>query len=804
MKKLSPFVLLFLSLSFYAQNEIKEIKKSGAFTGKIIDSKTKKPLLYVNVICKDNKNVIFSGGITDEKGNFLIKNIPLKTFFVNIQFIGYKTIERSISLSENQPKIDLSTIYLEEESKNLEEVIVSSETSTIVQKIDRKVIHVGKDLASAGTNSLQLLENIPSVQVDFSAGTINLKGNNNVRVLIDGKPSNLSPAKLLKQIPAASIKSVELITNPSAKYNPEGMSGIINFILKKNTTIGFNGAINIGAEHSTNTRPTASLDLNYRKGKVNIYTNYSFDIGKFETFASFNRSDKDLTQDINYLDNSTSNYIKAGIDFYINKKNTISFYTSQSISDTDFSVDTEVIDNSNLAFNTFNLSQFDTNEQAYNIDYKLDLDDKGQNIELEVHYTKTTDPENDFLNETVNPSSKIYNYTNIVTNNSDTYLVNLDYTKPISGGKLELGLEARIQNTYNNIITNQEIETLGSLIATPKGNSTLNYDRKIYSGYGNYTKEFKKITFQGGLRLEHFTVDGLFSNTAQAAMPPYNDEFLTLYPSAYFTYYASDKNEFQIGYSKRVDRPGIDQITPIQEWTSPLTISVGNSTLQPQFTNSFEINYTRNIKKGYLSFGTFYRNTNDKIGRIINIDPTNENRQILSYENYENADSYGFEFSSSFKPTNWWSFRPSANLYIQDSQGLINNKHESIKNTLFSARISNSFKATKKLSFQLSSFYRGKSEGVQFKTKPYFLVNAAAQLSILKGNGAISLRGTDIFDGYLLDFSATNPFPQTGKFSLEYSSVYLGFSYDFGSGKNRARDRKDREDNETQGSGGVL
>ena len=804
MKKLVPLVLIFLSLSFYAKNKKKVIKNIGVFTGKVIDSKTKKGLPYVNIICKDDKNKIFSGGITDAKGVFIIEQLPLKTIFIEIQFIGYKTIKRNILLSESQTKIDLSTIHLEEESNTLDEVILQSETSTIVQKIDRKIVHVGKDLASAGTNSLQLLENIPSVQVDFSTGTINLRGNTNVRILIDGKPSNLSPSKLLKQIPAASIKSVELITSPSAKYTPEGMSGIINFILKKNTTIGFNGSINIGSEHSINTRPAASLDLNYRKGKVNVYTNYSFDIGKFETFSFFDRSDKDLTQDINYLDNTTSHYLKAGIDFYINKKNTVSFYTSQNIADTDFSVDTEVLENNNSAFNSTNLSQFDIKEQSYNIDYKLDIDKKGQNIEFEINYTKTTIPENDFIKETVNPSSKIYNYTNIITNNSDTFLANLDYTKPISGGKLELGLEARIQNTFNNIITNQEIETVGSLIATPKGNSTFSYDREIYSGYLNYTKKFKKLAFQGGLRLEHFTVDGLFSNTAQTTIEPYKDAFLTLYPSAYFTYYVSDKNEFQIGYSRRVDRPGIEQITPIQEWTSPLTTSVGNSTLQPQFTNSFEINYTRNIKKGYLSFGTFYRSTNDKIGRIINIDPTNENRQILSYENYENADSYGFEFSSSFKLTNWWTFRPSTNLYIQDSQGLINNKQESIKNILFRARISNSFKATKKLSFQLSSSYRGKSEGVQFKTKPYFLVNAAAHLSILKGNGTISLRGTDIFDRYKLDFSATNPFVQTGEFTLEYSSVYLGFSYDFGGGKNRARNRKHRENNETQGSGGVL
>ena len=804
MKKSIALFLVFLSLPFFSQSKKKVIKNIGIINGKIVDSKTRTPLSYINITCKNKSKIIITGGITDNQGDFLIEKLPLDSIFIDVQFIGYKTIKKLIVLSENQQKFDVSTLFLEEDINTLDEVVIQSETSTIVQKIDRRVINVGKDLASSGANSLQLLENIPSVQVDFSSQTISLRGNSNVRVLIDGKPSNLSPSKLLKQIPSSLVKSVELITNPSAKYNPEGMSGIINIILKKNTTIGFNGSVNIGTEHSINNRPTGSLNFNYRSGSVNIYANYGLDFGKFETVAFFDRTDIDLYQNIDYLDNSTSNYLKTGIDIYINKKNTLSFYTSQSSTDTDFSINTKVVENNILVFNAPNLSQFNTKEQAYNIYYTSDIDEKGQNIEFEVNFTNTTNPQNDFNKEVVDQNSKVYNYNNTITNNSDTFLGNLDYTKPISAGKLELGIAARIQNTFNNIITDQEVEISNNPTTTAKGNSTFNYDRSIYSGYINYTKKIKKTAFQGGIRLEHFTVNGLFSNTQQTAIEPYFDKLLNIYPSAYFTYYASDKNEFQIGYSRRVDRPGIEQVTPIQEWTSPLSVSIGNRTLQPQFTNSFEVNYTKNIKKGYLSFGLFYRRTSDKIGRIIIKGAANDNRQVFSYSNYDTADSYGVEFSSSFKMTKWWHFRPSSNLYIQDSQGLINNKNESIKNTMFRINLRNSFKASKKLSFQLSSIYRGKNENVQFKIKPYFLVNAAAQFTVLKGNGAITIRGTDIFDGYKLDFSATNPFSQIGQYTLEYSSIYLGFSYDFGDGTNITRNRKNRKNNETRGSGGVL
>lgn len=700
----------------------------------------------------------------------------------------------------NDKKIEIAPIYIEDEITELGGVIIEAERSIVIQKIDRKIINISKDLASAGTNSLQMLENIPSIEVNHQSGTVSLRGNENVRVLIDGKPSNLSTAQVLKQLPSSSVKSVELITNPSAKYNPEGMSGIINIILKKNTTIGFNGAISLGAEQSINKRPTGSLNYNYRTGKVNFYGNYGVDAGKFETFATFNREDKNLSQKIDYLDHSTSHYIKNGVNFYMNSKNTLSFYTTHNYIGTDFFVNTITKENGNNTLNTENLSIYDINEQVYNLNYKLDLDDKGHSLEFEINHSESSSPQSDLMTETIRPESKIYNYSNTITNDNRSLLLNIDYTKPLKNGTLELGIEARNQKYFNHIVTDQEVETGNTPSTSARGNSTFNYDRKMYSAYINFNTEYKKIGIQTGLRFEHFTVDGHFLNTVQSETELYTDAIFSIYPSAFLTYQISENDEIQFGYSRRVDRPGINQVKPIQEWTSALTISVGNRELTPQFTNSFEVNYT----KGNVTIGGFYRKTTDKIGRIINKDPLHNDRQILSYENYDTSDSYGIEISGSYKPKKWWTLRPSSSLYIQESIGFINNQRESIRNALFRARISNRFNASKKLSFQLSGSYKGKSENVQFKVNPYFLVNASARWSVLKGKGAINLRGTDIFDNFKQAISSSNPFPQTGSFTLEYSSIYLGFSYNFGGGKKKDRDRKYREDNETRGSGGVL
>ncbi|QMU63760.1 MAG: TonB-dependent receptor [Flavobacteriaceae bacterium] len=578
------------------------------------------------------------------------------------------------------------------------------------------------------------------------------------------------------------------------------MSGIINIILKKNIADGFNGSLTLGLEHSKNSRPGGSSDFNYRTGIVNLFGIYNLDFGKYATISNLRRTDKELNQDFNYLDNTTTHYLKAGADIYINPANTLSFYTTQSFSRTDFTIETLVYENQNLILQSPNKSIYKPKEEVYNVDYTIDLNEKGRNIEFEINYSKSTNPQQDSINELINPLSTINNYRNEITNNNSTLLTNIDYTHPIESGILEIGLETRVQKAFNKIDTNQEVETNGNPPIRPKGNTSFNYDRNTYSGYINFNKEYEKIAIQMGIRFEQFNVNGIFRNTELTNDELYTDAIFSIYPSYFLTYTPSDKHHFQIGYSRRVDRPSIYQVTPIQEWVSPLTISVGNRLLVPQFTSSFELNYTKNLSKGYLTFGAFYRNTSNSIGRIVNRSTVNEDVQTISYTNYDTADSYGTEFSAKYKLNKWWTATTSTSLYIQDSEGIINNETEKVKNTLFKIQLNNSFKISKKLRFQLSGSYRGRSENVQFKIDPYYMINASARLSILNGNGSLNLRGTDVFNTYKLDFTTTNPFPQNGFYLLEIDAIYIGFNYNFGSGKNKERDRKYRDSNETSGS----
>ena len=315
-----------ISFSMTAQLAKDKLPKNGSISGKVIDANTKQPIPYATIIVKDMVDKTITGGITEENGNFKIEKIPEGKNIIEIQFIGYQTYSKEVNLVAGSLKQNLGTIGLGEESANLDEVTVVAESSTITQKIDRKVINVGKDLTSAGTTASELLNNVPSVSVDQQTGNVSLRGNENVRVLIDGKPSNINAAQLLQQLPSTSIKSIELITNPSAKYNPEGMSGMINIILHKNANQGFNGNVNTGFTRGENTRFNGSLDMNYKTGKVNFFTNYGVNTGKNDNFGFVERTDNNSLQEFTFNNDRTSHLLKLGTDIYINEKNTHSLY----------------------------------------------------------------------------------------------------------------------------------------------------------------------------------------------------------------------------------------------------------------------------------------------------------------------------------------------------------------------------------------------------------------------------------------------------------------------------------------------
>ena len=497
------------------------------------------------VIKRASDNTTITGGITNEDGTFQIKKIPDGSFIVEVQFIGFKTHIQEITLSKNKRNAELGVISLEEEAEELSGVEVVAELTTIEQRLDRKVVNVGKDLTTAGATASDIMNNIPSVNIDQQTGQLSMRGNSNVRVMIDGKLSNVPVAQLLRQIPSTSIKSIELITNPSAKYNPDGMSGIINIILHKNSNNGFNGNLNTGLTVGQEAKFNSSIDLNYRNGKVNVYGNYGNNIGKYVNNGFIYRIDENSEQLFDWLDNRKSDLFKIGIDFYLNDKNTISFFTNQNYFDGKTKGQTQVtyFDDPLLNMNQIFFNKSDNHSQQYNFDYKLEFKKEGHNIELEADYNKFTNEENADFKSTGN--TLFPDYQDFVDTKRNQTIVNLDYVNPLDSiSKLEVGLEARIFETnvdYSS--TGLSFTPDGNLVPTP--DTDFVYGMDIYSAYANFGQSYDKWGYQVGLRVEDVEVK---ADTNQVRA--FTDKYTELYPSGFVRYSPTEKNQFQFSFSR--------------------------------------------------------------------------------------------------------------------------------------------------------------------------------------------------------------------------------------------------------------
>lgn len=812
MKQLFLVITLFMSIISFAGNDPDSDLK-GKITGTVIDQSLQEPLPYVSIVIKTLSGDIITGGVTDDNGNFSIEDIPEGKSIVSIQYVGFKTYETEIEISRKSKNIDLGRILLEEDIAALDEVIVVAERTTIQQKLDRKVITIGKDLQTAGPTAADIMNNLPSVSVDPQTGAIALRGNQNVRVMVDGKLSNIPVAQLLKQIPSTSIKQIELITNPSAKYNPEGMSGLINIILHKNVNIGFNGSASVGLTYEKQAKFNSSLNMNYRNGKFNLFGNWGHNTSKNENFGNIFRPEANSEQFFELLDTRRSNLIKAGIDFYLNDKNTLSFFTTQNFSDggTDGFIDIINYDDASLDQSQLFLAESDNMSSQYNFNYKLDFAKEGHSIELEADYnTFTDDEQSDFR---FMGAAVLDNYTDFVDTNRDRLTINVDYVNPLSEtAKFEFGVEARLFETnleYES--TGQSFNSNGDLI--PTTSTDFDYKRDIYSVYAIYGKSLGKFAYQVGLRAETVEVKA-DTNTVRS----FENDYVQVYPSAFVTYTPSEKNQFQVSYSRRIDRPGLDQVNPIREFSTPLISSFGNTDLQPQFTNSFEVNYTRGVQNGSITAGVFYRVIQDEINRALFVDRTNLEKVILTYDNFDNTSAYGAELSGNYRPFKWWNFNASFDLYNQKQTGIaerltnptnpttddiVRDTYE-VNNFAYNFRMFNNFSVTKELTLSAFGFYRGKARTLQFSIDPMYFVNLGARYSLWEGRGTFSLNYNDVFDTMKFGFEGELPYVQIGAFNWESMTVYAGLSYRFGGGKYRAKSRKRRDDDEKSGSGGLF
>ncbi|SCY42096.1 outer membrane beta-barrel family protein [Flavobacterium caeni] len=427
---------------------------------------------------------------------------------------------------------------------------------------------------------------------------------------------------------------------------------------------------------------------------------------------------------------------------------------------------------------------------------------EGHTLDVEANHSATGNDKIIFFKTDNTPyilSDDTFNRWDFIYDDRAQTIVNVDYVNPLSEkSTLELGAESRTIRTDNEFTS---LRTAGF---------DYTYDLDIYSAYATFGQKFTKFSYQVGARFESYKVLAKLDGATA-----YKDDYLTVYPSAYMTYTPSEKNSFQISYSRRVDRPSLEQTKPSPEFATLKLTSIGNPQLDPQFTNSIELNYTRTFSKGSVTGGVFFRLINDEISRVLYPDPERDGNQIMSFQNYDNNNAYGFELSANYKITSWWDVQPSVDFSSISQKGQVSIRRpgtidefdvviKDVTANALNARMNHNFKATKTLRFNLFGFYRGGVEGVQFTGKEMYKIDGGVRYAMLKNKASLSIRFNDIFNTMRFAFDGDNPYPQIGSFRWESQSIYVGFNYMFGAGKNRALQRKQRDDNTKQNSGGMF
>lgn len=808
---LNAKILILLLFLFSAS--VLSAQKQVRMSGKVVDAATESPLGYASVsFFTLEDSALVAGNITDDAGGFHVEVAP-GAYFAKIEFLSYQphTIP-SLTISGERSAGDMGVIALHQLATMLDEVVVQAERSQLQMSLDKKVFNVGKDLGNAGGNAADVLDNVPSVQVD-AEGNVSLRGSDNVRILIDGRPSGLvglSGANGLRQLPANLIDQVEVITNPSARYEAEGMSGIINIILKKDLRTGVNGSFDLITGYPDN--HGVAINLNYRTKKLNLFTNYGLSYrdspGSGSLYQEVYGGDTTFitTQNSTRSRGGWSNNVRAGADYFLNDNNILTgAFTYRggkqtNITNLEYRDFLQALDNpTGISLRKDNEAEDELNLE-YAITYKRTFERQGHELNFDLRYQDNAETENSDLNERFfTPgmiSAGIPDLLQRSYNKERERLLaaQLDYVQPIGkDGKLEMGLRSTFRDIGNDFLVEELVDDTWKIF--PGLSNDFRYNEDIHAAYLIYGNKKGKVSYQAGLRAELTDILTELLQTNEVN----TQDYLNFFPSMHISYDLPADNAVQVSYSKRLRRPRFRELNPFSSFSDNRNIFTGNPDLRPEFTDLMELGHIKYWDKASLSSSIYYRHTKGKVDRIRTL--TSDGVTFLTRpENLLSEDAYGFEFVASYNPAKWWTINGSFNFFRAITDG--GNLGENFKADTYSwfTRGTSRFTVLKNTDLQVRFDYRAPEQTPQGRRRSMSSIDLAASRDILKQKGTITFSVRDLLNSRRWRSTAIGEdFFTDTDFQWRARQATLTLSYRLNQNKQRSEDRRGGDDGGGEG-----
>ncbi len=790
MKKLCTlFVTLFFTLQLSAQ---------GSLSGRVIDQ-TGNPLEFVTVTLHRAKDSsLVKGALTDAYGKYEFEQVKNGAYHVVAAQVGLKKqFSAPLSIADNT--LTVNDLKLIEDTKTLNAVTVTAQKPFIEHQIDKTVVNVENSIVAAGSTALEVLEKAPGVIVD-NEGKITLRGKDGVRIMVDGKPSQLSQdqlANMLRNTTANMIQKVEIITNPSSKYDAAGNAGIINIVMKKNQLYGLNGQVSSTYGQGVYYKNFNSLNLNYRYGKWNAFGSYNYNTRMNFNINEINRifradNGKGAVTDsfVQYAYNRNpyiSNAWRGGVDYNVSEKTTIGVLFSGNFGNRNNKQNLLSKDNITTIYapdgtlrsqvHTKTMEEDKWNEVSANFNIKHTFDSLGREVTFDIDsYTFDTDNQQSF--EVSSTGEVNANQENNITRNFDIKSAKLDYSHPLNKkAKFEAGAKTSYVNSGNDI----KFYNLVGSTRTLDINITndFQYDENINAAYASFNQEIKGgINYQVGLRVENTNIKGNQVTTDTS----FNRHYTDFFPTAFVMkkWGKKDKHSVRIGYSRRIDRPNYEDLNPFREFLDKYTYEQGNPNLTPQYSNNFDVSYTF---MGAMTIGANYSKTTDAITFTVKQDDALKQSFVIK-QNVATLENYGFNLNIPVPIKKWWFVSTSANFFVNRYQGAFLGADLDLKIPVLNLNIQNRFTLPKDWSAEVSGWYVSRASQGLFIGEPMYAVNAGISKQLLDRKLTLRLNAQDIFRTQ--KFSGSQKYQNLDiKVSSRFESqqVRLTASYRFGNQK---------------------